>query len=315
MDETPKRAADDSEDEFDVTLPSRAANDEAATTDSTDLLSPTNSTSNLSASDVTEDYAVDVVDDMAEEDAYLSDEEPKKRRVVAWLFRSIVLILVLAIAGTSWYLYSHRNVGLDPDVPLWTPGEPARTPAPSISVPSGCVANPEPIDPVLFEIMDTQYSWEMMSLGWDSDHVAAAAPPLTKEDIRKVGWFNEGPWAGSAKGNVILTAHTMVGSIGVGNEINTGLLHEGDIVRLSDASGVGVCYQYTHAIKVYVKDYDPGSGILYDNDGPPRLALVACSSEDADTGQLSARIIYYLDLVGEPLPPASASPATPAPTP
>jgi hypothetical protein len=239
-----------------------------------------------------------------------------KRR---WLLRSLVLLLILGLAGTGWWFYSHRDVGLDPDVPLWTPGMPSHTPVPSVPVPDGCAANPRPIEPVLFEITGKNYSWEMIPLGWDEND-AAATPPLTKEGIRQIGWLNEGPWVGSDKGNVVLTAHTMVGSIGVGNEINTGILSPGDVVRLSDTAGVGVCYQYTHAIKIYVADYDPASGILYDNDGPPRLALVTCSSEDADTGELSARVIYYFELVGEPVTPdgddsADESPTTPESTP
>jgi hypothetical protein len=230
-----------------------------------------------------------------------------------WLTRVLVLLLILAAAGTGLWFYAHRTIGLDPDVPEWTPGQPSRTPAPSVTVPNGCMPNPKPIDPVLFEVMNTKYSWEMISLGWMDN--AAGTPPLTKEGIRQIGWFNEGPWAGSDKGNVILTAHTMVGSLGVGNEINSGILSEGDIVRLSDASGTGVCYQYTHAIKIYVKDYDPASNVLYDNDGPPRLALIACSSEDADTGELSARIIYYFELIGQPVVPSTDSSTAPQDSP
>ena len=94
-----------------------------------------------------------------------------------------------------------------------------------------------------------------------------------------MAWFNQGPKIGSDKGNTVLTAHTYHKGGALGNRLydkNNGI-KKGDIIRLTDKTGQTVCYRYDHDTKVMVKDYNPNSNILYDNNGPAQAAILSGS--------------------------------------
>ena len=142
----------------------------------------------------------------------------------------------------------------------------------------------------------------VISVGED-ENGAAGSPPWTQPNM--IAWFNLGPKFGSRKGNVVITSHTQQRFTAVGNELNAGLLKPGDILRASDDKGNAACYRYREAVKVWVKDYDPRSNVVYDNNGNPQFAWVVCSDWDPKTKQSMARVVYYADLVFDPNAPAT----------
>jgi ribosomal protein S1 len=70
-------------------------------------------------------------------------------------------------------------------------------------------------------------------------------------------------------------------------------IKKGDIIRLTDKTGQTVCYRYDHDTKVMVKDYNPNSNILYDNNGPAQAAIVICWDYVKKTGEFDSRVIFY----------------------
>ncbi|MDO4411660.1 class F sortase [Cutibacterium sp.] len=162
-------------------------------------------------------------------------------------------------------------------------------------VPAGCMKDPKPIVPVKYSIDRMKVSAKVLSVGLDSAG-AAGAPP--RDDPSSMAWFNQGPKVGSDKGNVILTSHTFHIGEALGNRMydkNDGI-KPGDIIRISDKAGNTVCYRYTHNTKVWVKDYDPNSTILYNNDGPAQAVIVVCWDYVKGKGHES-RVLFYAEPV------------------
>ncbi|MSS45807.1 class F sortase [Cutibacterium sp. WCA-380-WT-3A] len=162
-------------------------------------------------------------------------------------------------------------------------------------VPAGCMKQPQPIIPVKYSIDHMNVSAKVLSRGVDSTG-AAGAPP--RDDPSSMAWFNQGPKVGSNKGNVVLTSHTFHIGEALGNKLYSkdDGLKPGDIIRLSDKSGNTVCYRYSHNTKVWVKDYDPNSTILYNDNGPAQAVIVVCWDYVKGKGHES-RILFYADPV------------------
>ena len=245
---------------------------------------------------------VDAVDTdgtpVAAERAHDEPVEPaqpkKKSRVRAFLLIFIPLLLAGLFVG--WQAWTHRAEGTLSDAPVWTPTGPLEhelPPAPA-ELPPGCPEDPAEFVPTKFTFDRQGFDVEVLSLGLDADG-AAAAPP--DDQLRLIGWFNQGPMPGSDQGKVLLTAHTFVNTVALGNELNAGLMTPGDIVRMSDDAGNVACYQYTHANKIWVKDYDPNSDAVYDNVGKPEVALVVCADWNPVTRITESRVVYYYKLL------------------
>lgn len=230
---------------------------------------------------------------------------PQWRFVVA-----VVVIAVLAVACIVAVTLQHRGsrtISLAGDRPpsgaassggSWqgaaTGNSPSRGP-----VPAGCMKHPRPIVPVRYRIDRVGASAKVLSVGLDSSG-AAGAPPLS--DPSSMAWFNKGPQVGSQQGHVVMTGHTYHQGEALGNRLYTGAGHasgplrKGDILRFSDKAGNTVCYRYTHNAKIWVKDYRPDSTVLYDDNGPSQLVLVACW-DYKKRGGYQSRILFYGDPV------------------
>ena len=160
-------------------------------------------------------------------------------------------------------------------------------------VPAGCMPNLTEIAATTFTIDAMKVNSPVLSLGEDESG-AAAAPP--KNASHSVGWWKNGPKVGSTAGHAILTIHTYQNGKALGNELNSARsgLKPGDLVRMSDANGNTQCYQMERALKVWVKDYDPNSDVLYKFDGAPRAVIVICWDYNNLAKEWDSRILYYL---------------------
>ena len=159
-------------------------------------------------------------------------------------------------------------------------------------VPSGCMKNPKPIVPVKYSIDGMKVSAKVLSRGVEGTG-AAGSPP--KSDPSSWAWFNEGPRPGSGKGKVALNGHTYHKGGAIGNRLMAGL-KKGDIIRPTDKAGQTACYRYDHKTKVMVKDYDPNSNILYDNNGPAQAVIVVCDDYKGKD-DWESRVFFYADPV------------------
>lgn len=232
--------------------------------------------------------------------------ERRPGRVI--LIVALALALVLGLVAL-WWLNREKTTG--GDVPVWSPtpsASPTSTPRPTTPKPTavgsasvkssapppapGCMAAAAPITPAKFSIADMKVDAPVLSLGTDSSG-APAAPP--KNASHTVGWWTEGPKIGASKGNAILTIHTYRNGGALGNELNASTgLKPGMVVRLSDSSGKTMCYKYERALKIWVKDYDPNSNVLFDDNGKPQAVIVICWDFNRGTEEWDSRILYYL---------------------
>lgn len=225
-----------------------------------------------------------------------------KTRIIA------VLAVVAVVLGlVAWGVSQNRQTDVSQppiassptDVVLTSapPTTAGETPTPT-SFPEGCPADPQEItNPVSMTLVTQNLEMPMISVGLDADG-AAGAPP--GNEGYTIAWFDQGPRLGSDIGKAVLTSHTFQFGGALGNDLNEGLLNLGDIIKVADAEGNTACYRYSGNHHVMVADYDPDSDILYDYEGKPQIAIVVCSDYTA-AGEALGRVIYYGDLVFEPV--------------
>lgn len=170
----------------------------------------------------------------------------------------------------------------------------ASTASSSASV-AGCGTGGTAFVPTHVSIGRMGVSSPVLSLGLAGDG-SAATPPFSQP--QSMGWYDLGPRPGSSQGKVTMTAHTFHKGGALGNKLydkDSGL-RAGDIIKLSDGSGHVQCYRYTNAVKVWVKDYDPKSDVVYSTTGAPQLDIVVCWDYDGSTWQ--SRIVFYGTPIG-----------------
>lgn len=161
------------------------------------------------------------------------------------------------------------------------------------NVPAGCMPTLTEIQPTTFAIDQMKVTAPMLALSEDESG-AAAAPP--KNASHSVGWWKNGPKVGSKQGHAILTIHTYQNGRALGNELyNTSSgLKEGDLIRMTDQQGNTQCYTMERTLKLWVKDYDPLSDVLYKFSGEPRAVIVICWDYNFLGKEWDSRILYYL---------------------
>lgn len=180
-------------------------------------------------------------------------------------------------------------------------GSGSATPSsPAAAVPAGCMPTLTEIEATSFAIDQMKVKAPMISLGEDESG-AAAAPP--KDASHTVGWWKNGPKVGSRQGHAILTIHTYQNGKALGNELHDQKngFKDGDLVRMTDARGNTQCYTLERSMKLWVKDYDPNSDVLYNFTGEPRAVIVICWDYDVMGKEWASRILYYL----KPVAPVS----------
>lgn len=172
-------------------------------------------------------------------------------------------------------------------------GTPASGPGGSGQLPADCSATSSPMVPTRITMGSVTKDSAVLSLGLAADGTVAT-PPYSQP--MSVGWYNLGPKPGVARGKVVLTAHTFREGGGLGNRMHQADgLQPGDIIRLSDGQGRTLCYRHTQQKKVWVKDYDPDSTVLYDAKGKHQLAIVICWDFNREREDWDSRIIYYAE--------------------
>lgn len=185
-----------------------------------------------------------------------------------------------------------------------TPTEP---PPPSPAPPTCTNFTGDMETPTKFVVERMGVNSPMIVVGNDADGNPAAPPPA---EPYTTAWYNRSPAPGTTQGNVILTIHTYSKGQALGNDLygKNGLtedkegLQVGDLIKISDAQGRQVCYRYTGNTKVWVKTYDPASGVFHNPDGPPQLAIMVCWDFVQSTRVWDSRIIFYASLIPEGTP-------------
>ena len=100
--------------------------------------------------------------------------------------------------------------------------------------------------------------------------------------------LEQGTRPGDPRGNVIVNAHTWPDGSALGNRL-LAALHPGDrvVVRGKD---VRLCYEVTERIEVPADTLMPR---YYRKDGPPQLAILACSGKRLGPGIWTKRTVWF----------------------
>jgi hypothetical protein len=114
-------------------------------------------------------------------------------------------------------------------------------------------------------------------------------PPLSTSGKYLFAWDTaQGTRPGDAAGNVLLNAHTWPDGTALGNALLAHLDVGGSVVVLGE--GRRLCYRVTERVEVLASE---GLPRYYDLDGPPQLAILACSGRRLGPGNWEKRTVWF----------------------
>jgi hypothetical protein len=196
----------------------------------------------------------------------------------------VAAILAAAVAGLFLLLPSDDAPVARP-TPTVTP-TPSPTPSPTPTVCSSPASGP--FTPTTISVPGIVRNANVLALPRDGRNVPSV-PPISNTGKREFAWDRPpGIKPGSAKGNVLLNAHTWPDGSALGNKL-LNRLDKGEriIVRNNEAE---LCYEVSKRVEVPASaDYPP----YYDREGPPQLAIIVCSGRRLGPGNWTHRTIWF----------------------
>jgi hypothetical protein len=133
----------------------------------------------------------------------------------------------------------------------------------------------------------------VLALPRDANDVPSA-PAISNEGKTQFAWsVPPDPMPGSAKGNVLLNAHTWPDGTALGNKLLDGLQVGGRVIvrgHSEDGTRQTLCYEVTKRQVIVASD---GSYEYYERNGPPQIALIVCSPPRLGPGNWLHRTIWY----------------------
>jgi hypothetical protein len=148
----------------------------------------------------------------------------------------------------------------------------------------------EPFVPTSIRIQDVTRSTRVLALPRDRQNVPGV--PATS-DKTSFAWDAPGIKPGSARGNVLLNAHTWPDGTAMGNRLLRSL-QEGGLIELSNGSR-HLCYRVTERLEAPVEH--PPLRRVYDFTGKPQAVLIVCSGVRRGPGDWSHRTIWFAEPV------------------
>jgi len=217
----------------------------------------------------------------------------------AWSRPGLVVVVVVVVVGVA--------VGL-----LWldhpaatTSGSPRAEPSPSASSPvsaaplhvqpsttlagrPGCGPARHSFAPVSISIPGVTRGASVVRPPRDANNIPGT-PPVTTAGKSLFAWDTaQGTMPGQRHGNVLLNAHTWPDGSALGNRMLASL-HPGDRIVVHGASE-RLCYRVTERVEVLAVD---GLPRYYAKDGPPQLAILACSGTRLGPGNWTKRTVWF----------------------
>lgn len=121
------------------------------------------------------------------------------------------------------------------------------------------------------------------------DRGIPGTPPLSDAGKAVFAWDTaQGTRPGDPAGNVLLNAHTWPDGSALGNRMLAGLQTGDRIVVNGD--GVRACYEVDERVEVLASE---GLARYYTLDGPPQLAILACSGRRLGPGNWEKRTVWF----------------------
>lgn len=214
----------------------------------------------------------------------MADNEHVDRRRTAGIAAATVAVAVVACL-LAWWLLRPRPEATPPDAAAPTPL--TTVPGSEVEPVPGPCDEParRPFTPERITIRGIAATAAVIGVPRDSRGVTGVLPESDKTDF---AWDLGGIRPGARRGNVLLNTHTWPDGSALGNALLADL-DEGDriLVRGADAA---LCYRVTRRIEVLASEgYPP----YYDEDGPPRVAIIVCSGTRTGPGQWTHRTIWF----------------------
>lgn len=205
-----------------------------------------------------------------------------------------VAVLVAFLIVLVWVLLRPDGAGSVESVPS-TPVPPAEQAvlAGSTLEPRACFRPAAgPFVPKQITVPGVTRNAEVLALPRDSAGVPQA-PPISEAGKSQFAWDTpSSPRPGSAKGNVLLNAHTYPDGSALGNKLLEGLQVGDKIVVHGVRNGKPqtLCYRVTKEDVIIASG---GSWEYYETEGPPQIALIVCSPPRIGPGNWLKRTIWY----------------------
>lgn len=209
-----------------------------------------------------------------------------------WRRRSAqVAVLVALVITLVWVLL--RPDGAVESAPSARPPAAQAVTAGSTLDPKPCFRPADgPFVPKRITVPGVARDIEVLALPRDSAGVPQA-PPISSAGKTQIGWdIPSSPKPGSAKGNVLINAHTYPDGSALGNKFLAGL-EVGDkmiVHGVRNGKPQTLCYRITKEQVIIASD---GSWEYYEADGPPQIALIVCSPPRLGPGNWLKRTIWY----------------------
>jgi len=222
-----------------------------------------------------------------------------RRRLALTLVVALVAVAVAAMGVVAQQRDDDFEAGPQPTLPTFPPRSPTPTPEPD-----PCLGGADrPFVPETISVTGEEYS--VLALQRDAQNVPGV-PPLTQTGKWKFGWdVAPSPLPGSEQGHVLVNAHTYPDGSALGNLLFD-RLSNGTILQVR-GEGQVQCYRVERRFEVPADSRDSG----YENDdGPRRLAILACSGDRSPSGDWSHRTIWFAQAVNA-TPKAPSAPKAP----
>ncbi|MTB87314.1 class F sortase [Aeromicrobium senzhongii] len=230
---------------------------------------------------------------------------PKTRRRLALTLAAALVAVAAAAVGVAVLQRSDDfDAGPQPTLPTF-PSRPPTTPTPE---PDPCLGGADrAFVPETISVEGKEYS--VLALQRDAQNVPGV-PPLTQSGKWEFGWdVAPSPLPGSKQGHVLVNAHTYPDGSALGNLLFD-QLSNGTILQVR-GEGQVQCYSVERRFEVPADSRDSG----YENDdGPRRLAILACSGDRSPSGDWSHRTIWFAKAVNA-TPSAPRAPRAPTAAP
>ena len=210
------------------------------------------------------------------------------------------MVVALAILLVWILLRPHADQHVTSPSPRPSPSPAAAAPVAQATTP-GHVLRPQPcfrpasapFTPTRITVPDVTRNATVLALPRDAENVPQA-PPISNTGKTEFAWsLPPDPMPGSARGNVLINAHTWPDDSALGNHLLDHLQVGGRIVvhgKSADGKPQTLCYRVTKRVVILASD---GSYEYYERNGPPQLALIVCSPPRLGPGNWLHRTIWY----------------------
>ncbi len=206
-------------------------------------------------------------------------------RRARWIAAVVAAALVVCLLA-AWLLRDDAQ-SRPPSLMAESPAVAPTVPAPAIEpTPGECeVGVTRPFTPETVSIAGVVDRAPVIGVARDGRGVTGVLPVSDKVDF---AWDLGGIRPGNRRGNVLLNTHTWEDGSALGNALLADLdIGDRIIVRGDDSL---LCYEVNMRIELPVEEgYRP----YYEEDGPPRVALIVCSGSRLPNGEWSHRTIWF----------------------